>query len=142
MNIREDLFEYFPDLIFLDAPIEDSNILGISLVFDKEPTWVVTYSDSLVLSSIKKMFQDSESPFNDAIKWFEDNVESSWVGPETPMFLDTTENVATRNSVTFEDVLALDEVSSLYEATKMISKNPRSILYVPYSEVPKLALLA
>ena len=141
MNIREDLFEYFPDLIFLDAPIEDSNILGISLV-GEDPVWAVTYSESLVLSSIKKMFQDSESPLNDAIKWFEDNVESSWVGPETPMFLDTTENVATRNSVTFEDVLALDEVSSLYEATKMISKNPRSILYVPYSEVPKLALLA
>lgn len=78
---REAIAELYGELLFLDGCEFDAAILGVAQRLDG--LLVVAYDTELVLS----VLQQDMSP-EDALEFFEFNVAGSWLGPQTPMFVD------------------------------------------------------
>lgn len=83
--MRDRVAEHFgEDLLFLDPPeVFDKCIVGVGFRCASEP--VVVYDAEKCIAAIMEGGLDRD----DAVDHFNFNVSGAYVGPRTPMFLDT-----------------------------------------------------
>lgn len=77
----EGLRETYPELICLDD--YDEAILGVITKSDGE--LCIAYSQSEV---IRKLMSRDGMTYEDAMDYFEYNIQGSWIGNKTPIFVD------------------------------------------------------
>lgn len=132
LNIREDLWDLFPELVFFDSPLRDSSVVGLSLVNDNGTAWCVTYDEGMVLGDYLKEGLNEE----DALDWHCYNVLGSYIGESTPVFLDYEDN-AIRFNQEYSKKYLLDEGSLLDAMNKIVEDN--TVLYfVKLEDIPKI----
>jgi hypothetical protein len=87
VTLREKLSETFgPELMFLDGVDFDEAILGVAQKTDGHD--VVVYDTVRVLQVLRR----DMSP-EDAVEYFDFNISCAYLGPTTPMFLDSSYTV-------------------------------------------------
>ena len=82
MTIKEKIYEICGDDEVLLADGFDSALIGFGRVFAGRP--IAVYDKAKVLGILKKQGMKME----EAIEYFEYNIEGSYVGEATPMFLE------------------------------------------------------
>jgi hypothetical protein len=142
MNIREHINSYFPNILFFDAPVTDESIAGLSLINDNGPAWAVTYDEDKTMNDLLPIFEDSEDPYQSAVNWFDSNVMSSYMGAETPLFINQTFNHAVRYNKIYESILRMKDFQNMQEALELIDNNDEVIYFVSLEELDKLIHLA
>jgi len=79
---RQELSEYYPDLLVMDPDYLDAAIVGVVTRIGLE---AVCYSTKKVVRLLMKHDGMTEE---DAIEYMEYNMKGSWVGETTPVFLE------------------------------------------------------
>jgi hypothetical protein len=123
----------FPELIFFDDPISDDDIIGIALVLDESPTWVVAYDgDKTLMTIANSFFKNEKMALEDAIfdawEWYENNTLGSYLGADTPVFINKLNNTANRFQYDL-NIINFNECDTLYQAMERINAN--TLFYVP-----------
>jgi hypothetical protein len=142
MNIREHINNYFPNILFFDAPVTDESIVGLSLINDNGPAWAVTYDEDKIMNDLLTIFEDSEDPYQYALEWFDFNVIGSYIGPETPVFINQNFDHAVRFHSIYESILRMKDFQNMQEALELIDNNDEVIYFVSLEELDKLIHLA
>ena len=135
MNIREHIGEFFPESLFFDTPVNDDSIIGISLIYDDGPTWVVTYGEEETLSDLEKYFSTANEPTEEAIQWFDQNILGTDLGHQTPVFIHTHFEQAYRYNTFYENILTTKSIISIKEAIDIVEKDHAAIFFVSFEEL-------
>lgn len=138
LTIREDLSQLFPDLIFYETPVRDESISGISLLFDEDPVWVVTYDENILIENLAEDFSENEDPYLDAVEWYNYNILHGYIGCTTPVFYNSCGNVASRCNTQYDNVLSLSDFDTLFDAIKYIQNDHNAIIYVPVALINEI----
>jgi hypothetical protein len=77
--LKEELAKLDPELLYADG--FDDCILGMTF---RDSTPVVLYSSSRIIQSLSK-----DMPEEEAIEYFEFNINGAYVGERTPMYVET-----------------------------------------------------
>ncbi len=77
--MKEELAKLDPELLYADG--FDDCILGMTF---RDSTPVVLYSSSRIIQSLSK-----DMPEEEAIEYFEFNINGAYVGERTPMYVET-----------------------------------------------------
>lgn len=139
-TLRDNFWEYFPDLIFYDSPVSDDSIIGLALLFDQDFCWSVVYDENLVLNSLVEQFSDSEDPETEALEYYNFNILGGYIGSSTPIFMhdfEDNECVASRFSRMFDNYITLENLSHLNHAFEVV-KNENTFLFVPSNQLDKI----
>ena len=150
-ELRTNLWEYFPDLIFFDSPVSDEAILGLGLIDDEEPCWAVVYDQNTVLRIMAEYFAVNESndeesdPELEALEWFDFNVIGSYVGRSTPVFMlsesEEDEYIAFRFSHSYDKCFNINHVNSLEEAFEKVQNDESQFMFVPLDDIDRISEL-
>jgi hypothetical protein len=81
--IKEGLAKIFPDLLYADG--YDDCITGVTL---RAGVPVVTYRSEKVIAKLAK-----DMPYEDAVEFFEYNIEGAYLGVRTPIFMSMDEEL-------------------------------------------------
>jgi hypothetical protein len=141
MDIREHLGSFFPDIIFFDSPVTDDCIIGLSLVYDDGPSWVVTYEEDKTIEAISKSFDDIEDPYESAVEWYDFNVLGSYVGHCTPVFMNDSFNTAVRFHTYYENVYPIEHFEDMQQALDAVVNDNEAMVFVQLSKIDTLAEL-
>ena len=82
MNIREWIEEIHPDETVILADGFDDALIGVGRIFNGLP--IAVYDSDLCIDELKKKGMNQE----DAEDWFNYNVIGSYIGEQTPMFME------------------------------------------------------
>jgi hypothetical protein len=142
-DMRDKLWESFPDLIFFDGPVNDTSIVGLAMIEDDGYHIVTVYDKEMVLrdlvnSSAAESIEEAEL---DAIEWFDFNIIGAYVGTFTPLFIceDLDEDCAAmRFSESYSDYFSLKDVNTLLECYDLINPTNK-FLFVPLNDANNLA---
>ena len=137
-EIRDNLWELFPDLIFLDEPVDDSLIHGLALIYDEGPEWVVAYDKRKLITKLTDYFHDEEQ----AWEWFEYNILGSYLGPATPVFIDNIQTQRFNAEYDCSDIFEIEHLNTLEEAFEVLEEYNDNMLLVPLDQVENIKLLA
>jgi|688.fasta_scaffold09792_3 hypothetical protein len=148
-QLRTNLWEHFPDLIFFDSPVSDEAIVGLGLINDEEPCWAVVYDQNTVLRVMSEYFSDNGSndeesdPELEALEWFDFNVIGGYVGASTPIFMlsEEDEYIASRFSHLYDKYFNINHVNSLEEAFEKV-KNEDQFMFVPLQDINRISELS
>jgi len=77
--LKEEVAKLDPELLYADG--FDDCILGMTF---RDSTPVVLYSSSRIIQSLSK-----DMPEEEAIEYFEFNINGAYVGERTPMYVET-----------------------------------------------------
>ena len=80
--IREKISEDYPDLLVMDPEYLDAAILGVVTRMGLE---AVCYDTDKV---IRLLMGHDKMTYEEAIEYFEYNMQGAWVGEHTPVFLE------------------------------------------------------
>ena len=143
-DLRNWLWEFFPNLRFFNEPITDDSIIGVALINDDGPHWVAVYEESLVMTDLRNYFfnenGDEDTSDEDALEWYNYNVLGSYIGKNTPVFMhdySVGECAASRFNKYYETYIILDDTSSIEEAIDIITEKD-TMLYVPLEQVEQI----
>ena len=145
-NLRNNLWELFPDLVFFDPPVSDESIIGLALVKDQGYNWVTVYDELSTIESIQQDLQENNEYFDElaAVEFFTFNVLNGYLGTNTPIFLHEYEDgdhVASRFNQSFEHYLTQSDVDSIEEAYNILDSS-NTFLFFPLDEVETIKELA
>jgi hypothetical protein len=90
-EIKDRVEEYNPDALFADGL--DGAIMGFGGVHGSNT--VVIYDKEKCIEILAEQFsqeEDCENPYLEAVDWFGYNTECAYVGPNTPIFMQRTDN--------------------------------------------------
>jgi len=144
-NLRDKLWDIFPDLIFFDYPVHDSSIIGLGLIEDQGYHFVTVYEEDLVLQNLINTSdsKDLEEAEQDALDWYHFNILGSYLGEHTPLFINNyleEDIVARRCNKDYEKYFKIDDVKNLFDAYDIISKT-ESFMFVPLEDIEKIKSL-
>jgi hypothetical protein len=135
-NLRNDLWEFFPDLIFFDHPVNDTSIVGLALLNDDGPSWCIVYDEGLVLNDLVKEFDDEI----DAIEWYNFNTAGSYCGSATPLFIHDNEDndfPASRIGSEITQYFSLNDVKNFEHALSLV-EDQSSFLFVKLNQLDEI----
>jgi hypothetical protein len=148
-QLRDELWDLFPNLIFYDSPVLDSAIIGLAMVNDNDSeNWCVVYSEQQVICDLMKDFgidldDVEDSAELDAIEYYDFNILGSYLGLNTPVFY--SENPDNHDGFDeykrFSDVyyfpIQIKDVNKFEEISEFM-KAKNTIFFVPLSEVQNI----
>ena len=80
--IRERISEEYPDLLVMDPDYLDAAIIGVATRIGLE---AVCYDKAKV---IRLLMGHDKMSYEEALEYFEYNMQGAWVGEHTPVFLE------------------------------------------------------
>ena len=137
-----ELNSILPGLTYYNDPIQDRSIIGIALIYDEGPRWVLAYDFWSCVDdiddSVEKTLYGLENEINSenaALEYFEYNVLNSYIGYDTPVFIEVDENyIATRFNQTLKPKV-LKKFDSLYHAYEQVMNEHDLYIFVPLSDI-------
>lgn len=88
MDLPDIIADLYPDCLAMDpAGTYDGCIMGVVHAFGREPCIAYNYEKVLARLVVGGMDED------EAVEFFEFNIVGSYVGPATPVFVETFEDV-------------------------------------------------
>ena len=130
-SLRQNLFEFFPDIVFYDQPVSDDTIAGVALIDDNGLTWVVAYDEYYLLSELEKSFSDVD----EATEWYEYNVVGGYIGHTTPIFINFCENTARRFDNFYESVKTMADFERVEDAFNYVQSNDQGVVFVQLDQI-------
>lgn len=86
MDLIKLISEYYPECLTMEEERYDECIIGVQHSFGSEPR--VAYDYHKVMA---KYIVEDGMDFEEAMEYFNFNVIGAWVGPNTPVFIETFE---------------------------------------------------
>jgi|688.fasta_scaffold00302_70 hypothetical protein len=135
-NLRNNLGELFPELVFFDDPVKDSSIVGLGLLNDNGPAWCVVYDENLVINDLLSEFGDEQ----DAIDWYSYNTAGTYCGETTPIFIhenDYNDFPASRIGREFLSFYRLHDIKDYEQALHLVS-NENFFVFVGLNQLDEI----
>jgi hypothetical protein len=147
-ELRNWLLEYFPNLEFLEEPIKDDNIIGVALINDNGPVWVIVYDEDQIINEVKYhlfneyeiMNLEIEHINQESLKYYNSNIINLDLGVSTPILMHDysfDQCAASRFDKMYDSYLMLEDISLIEEALKII-KYKDTMLYVPLDQIDQI----